>query len=293
MTITTVHRVSTSQPVVSITFDDGPHPDYTPKALAIMDKYKMKGTWFIVGELAAKAPRLLASIKEHGHDVATHSYKHIFLTNLDYNGVVGQLSQTKQVIQKQTGKFWPLIRPPYGAFNAAVLRAAEAQGHKWNVLWSVDPRDWESPTNNIISDVIAVLAPGAIILLHEATPRTTEALPSIFQEMKKRGLRSVPLSQLLAGQPALPSVSVCRTLVTTSPNMYGEDIEAVQLALISRGFDPGMVDSLYGSATAQAVSKFQASKGMTPTGTVDSATYKALGVRCAKTPAGVPPSRPR
>lgn len=195
--IPTVRFIETTDKVVFLTFDDGPEPVFTPLALAALKRYNSQAAWFILGKQAERYPDLLPAICQDGNDIGVHSYDHVSLTRLPQLQIIQQLERTKMLIQKETGQFWPYMRPPNGAYNNNVLQAAALAGFQWNVMWSVDPRDYRSSPEQIISHVLMNLRPGAIVVLHEVTPSTTQALPTLLQEISKRGYRTRSLSQYL------------------------------------------------------------------------------------------------
>ncbi|MGB4702149.1 MAG: polysaccharide deacetylase family protein [Syntrophomonadaceae bacterium] len=197
MAIPTVRFIETTEKVVFLSFDDGPEPVFTPLALAALKRYNSQAVWFILGKQAELYPDLLPQIYQGGHDIGVHSYDHISLTTLPQLQIVQQLERTKMLIQKATGQFWPYFRPPNGAYNNKVLQAAASAGFQWNVMWSVDPRDYRSTPEQIIDHVLMNLRPGAIVILHEVSSSTTQALPIILQEINKRGYRTRSLSQYL------------------------------------------------------------------------------------------------
>lgn len=197
MAIPTARFIETTENVVFLTFDDGPEPVFTPLALAALKRYNSQAVWFILGKQAELYPDLLPQIYQGGHDIGVHSYDHISLTTLPQLQIVQQLERTKMLIQKATGQFWPYFRPPNGAYNNKVLQAAASAGFQWNVMWSVDPRDYRSTPEQIIDHVLMNLRPGAIVILHEVSSSTTQALPIILQEINKRGYRTRSLSQYL------------------------------------------------------------------------------------------------
>lgn len=198
MGITTIRSVPTVEPAVCLTFDDGPHSVYTPRALEALQRYNSQATWFILGKLAQSRLSLLTDIYQGGNDIGVHSYDHVRLTGLSRQQIISQLERTKMLIQEATGQFWPYFRPPDGAYNDFVLETAASVGFEWNVLWLVDPRDYEASAAQIISRVLAGIQPGAIIILHEVTAPTTVALPVILEEIGRRGYRAVSLTTLLA-----------------------------------------------------------------------------------------------
>ncbi|MGI6549032.1 MAG: polysaccharide deacetylase family protein [Syntrophomonadales bacterium] len=201
MSITTVRKVATTERLVALTFDDGPHPVFTPRALDIMASYDSRGTWFVLGSLAKNHPDLIPRIASEGHEVGAHSYDHVDLTRLSRNQVYSQLSRTKELIVNQAGMFWPYFRPTFMAYNDMVLSVADMLGFLYNVLWSVDPRDYNSSANQIISRVLSAVTPGSIVILHEVTSSTTTALPTILRGLKEMGYSVVTISELLKAVP--------------------------------------------------------------------------------------------
>lgn len=195
--ILTIRFIDTSEKVIFLSFDDGPEPVFTPLALASLKKYQSQATWFILGKQAEKHPDLLGDIYQGDNAIGVHSYEHVSLTGLSPWQIIQQLERTKTLINDATGQFWPYFRPPNGAYNNKVLDAAAAVGFQWNVMWSVDPRDYQSTPQQIINHVLVNLQPGAIIVLHEVTPSTTQALPILLQEIGKRGYRARSLGQYL------------------------------------------------------------------------------------------------
>ncbi len=201
MSIMTVRKVPTTEKLVALTFDDGPHPTFTPRALDIMASHDSKGTWFVLGSLTENYPDLVTRIAAADHEIGTHSYDHVDLTRLSRTQIYSQLSRTKELIESQTGMFWPYFRPTYMAYNDTVLAVAEMLGFLCNVLWSVDPRDYNASANQIISRVLSAVTPGSIVILHEVTSSTTAALPAILRGLKDMGYSAVALSELLKAAP--------------------------------------------------------------------------------------------
>lgn len=201
MSITTVSRVPTNEKLVALTFDDGPHPEFTPRALKTLASYDSFGTWFVLGSLAQNYPDLVTHIASAGHEIGTHSYDHVDLTRLNRSQVYSQLSRTKELIKSQTGMFWPYFRPTYGAYNDMVLAVADLSGFLYNVLWSVDPRDYNASANQITSRVLSAVRPGSIVILHEVTSSTTTALPAILSGLKEMGYSVVTITELLKALP--------------------------------------------------------------------------------------------
>lgn len=178
---------------VCLTFDDGPSPTVTPKILAILKKYKIPATFFVLGQQAKRYPHLLRAIVHQGHVLGNHSYSHPFLPKLSASAQEKELSTTLDLlIPHQNSILW--FRPPYGAYNHQLAKLAQEKNMSV-VLWSVDPQDWKKPSANILRQrILKGLRPGAIILLHDIHMTTAAALEQIIQDILARGYKFVPLS---------------------------------------------------------------------------------------------------
>ncbi|MFY9371284.1 MAG: polysaccharide deacetylase family protein [bacterium] len=182
---------------VAITFDDGPFPGMTEQYLEILSQYGIKGTFFVVGELARQNPAQLQKIVEQGSELGNHSWAHGRLDKMPLEKVVSDLRRVAELIYETTGQEVRFLRPPYGRHSPAVIEAAEELGQQL-VLWNVDPRDWDkASTREIVNRVMAQVRPGSIILLHEGHPNTIKALPQIIEKLRERGLEPVSVSELL------------------------------------------------------------------------------------------------
>jgi peptidoglycan-N-acetylglucosamine deacetylase len=181
---------------VALTFDDGPSI-YTPKVLAILNRYHVHATFFEVGiEVPGNAP-VMNQILASGDEIGDHSLHHEAFPSFS------SIATTAARIKAATG-FQPcLFRPPYGSFNAGTVANARRAGMS-TIIWDVDPRDWSTPgTAAIYSRVVSGTHRGSIVLMHDGGgPRgeTVAALPRIIRTFKSRGYRVVTVSQLL-GQP--------------------------------------------------------------------------------------------
>lgn len=282
--ITTIRGVATSRRALTLTFDDGPDPTHTPQKLSMLSGAGAQATFFCLGKLIDPRPDLVGSIVAAGCEVGNHSYSHPYLTGLGYGGAYGEIDRARQSILRAGGGFALYFRPPYGDFNSTVLGAAQDAGYLYNVLWNVDPRDWERPSADaIIARVVGAAAPGSIVIMHDWVPETVWALPSIVSQLRADGYELVTLSALLGATPPPPPPplpSQCRRLSVQNPYIRGDDVLAVQQALVGRGYSPGPVDGVYGPRTASAVRAFQATEGLPVTGVVTAAEYARLAIVC-------------
>lgn len=181
---------------VALTFDDGPHPQYTPKILAILRKYHVKATFFVVGEMAAKQPELIRAEAADGHVVGNHTYHHVNLTKIPDSSIPIEWQAAQDVIKGITGKSMRFCRPPGGDYDGEVMKDATDLGLV-TVLWTDDPGDYASPGDKAIKRrVLSRIDDGGIILIHDGIQQTIDVLPQIIENLKKRGFRFVTVSEM-------------------------------------------------------------------------------------------------
>lgn len=188
------------QKYVALTFDDGPSPTVTPLILKTLDKYGAKGTFFMIGNEVQAHPEIAKQVVEAGHEVANHSYNHPDLTKLGYAAMEKELNLARDKIEQVTGVRPTLIRPPSGAYNNQLLNYANHHNNAI-VLWSVDPRDWQSRNATAVYNAIMKgVTSGSIILLHDIYPSTADALPKLLATLSSEGYEFITVSELLAIQ---------------------------------------------------------------------------------------------
>jgi peptidoglycan-N-acetylglucosamine deacetylase len=184
---------STSQPtsgIVRLTFDDGPVRANTPRILDVLSNYRVKATFFVLGQRAQRNPLLVKREYREGHSVQNHTYTHPELTTLSPAETRRELRATNLAI-KAAGVPRPYrFRPPQGHTNARVRSVGASLG-LIQTLWSVDPHDWANPpASEICSRVVTNVRPGSVVLLHDGSgSNTVEALPCIIKGLRAQGYR--------------------------------------------------------------------------------------------------------
>lgn len=188
------------QPVVYLTFDDGPHASYTPPMLEILSRYDAVATFFVLGVQVQRFPEVLEQVVDGGHRIASHTVNHPSLANLTREEFIGEVAGGDEAIRAVVGdRADPLacLRPPYGAVDERTAPLAAELG-KGLVMWDVDPQDWRQPgAEQIASYVLSHASPGAIILMHDGgggRSQTVAALETVLAELSSRGyeFRGIP-----------------------------------------------------------------------------------------------------
>lgn len=194
--------------VVSLTFDDGPDPQYTPRVLDILKQKRVPATFFVVGVNAEGHPDLLRREYQEGHLIGNHSYSHPNIATIGEDATALQLSATQRFIEYATGRSTTLFRPPYNADSepqtpaeiTPILRAQKM--HYITIGERIDPQDWRKGVTaaDIVDEVMNEAQSGHLILLHDAggdrTP-TLEALPQVIDRLRAAGYRFVALNELM------------------------------------------------------------------------------------------------
>ncbi|MDW8028446.1 MAG: polysaccharide deacetylase family protein [Armatimonadota bacterium] len=185
---------------VAITFDDGPHPDYTPKLLEILRQYEAKATFFVVGKMAEKYPNLVKEQVADGHSVGNHTYHHVNLTRIPKEYIATEIKACGEVLRSITGKAPRLFRPPGGDYDKQVAEVAEALGYTI-VLWSINPGDYADPGEKVIETlVLKKVRNGDIILLHDGVQETIDVLPQILGFLKDKGYQLVTVDEMMGNK---------------------------------------------------------------------------------------------
>jgi peptidoglycan-N-acetylglucosamine deacetylase len=207
-----IFSVQTTEPLIALTFDDGPNPAYTPQILDILAAHGVKATFFMVGRAIEAHPEVAAQVMQQGHEIGNHTWHHYSLNYLGPRAIHWELESTDDLI-RQLGYQAPIpFRSPYG-HSLLFLPWVLNQMHRANVLWSIDPKDWDAKSaDEVITRLDGNLHCGGILLLHDgdATPDglvygtrapTVEAVEQILTTYSAQGYRFVTLSELMAAGP--------------------------------------------------------------------------------------------
>ena len=211
-----VWSVPTTAPLVAFTFDDGPHPHYTPRVLAALRDAKVNVTFNVMGVQALRHPELLAEVVAAGHEIGNHTHTHADLSTLDRARTLAELRDTQDRLQQFVQQPVRLFRPPRGELTGFGVRAAAELGLDV-VMWSLDRgTGGVGSPQHVIDHITTHVRRGDIVGLHDglghaglqpassttrhlARRREVEmhALPRVLELVAARGLQVVPVTTLL------------------------------------------------------------------------------------------------
>jgi peptidoglycan/xylan/chitin deacetylase (PgdA/CDA1 family) len=179
---------------VSLTFDDGPSPEWTPKILDALREHRVHATFCLLGDNAAKHPALARRIVTEGHRVCNHSRSHADLARLPDHRVRQQVLIAQKQIRRATGRTPRTFRFPYGSSDRATNKIVEGYGLRV-LSWDVDPADWTRPSSGAITArVVREVRPGSVVLMHDGggdRDHTAASLDATITQLHAGGYRFV------------------------------------------------------------------------------------------------------
>lgn len=179
---------------IALTFDDGPHPKYTPEMLDGLKERNVKATFFLLGEEVEKYPEIVKQMHDDGHLIGNHSYKHEQLSKLSMEQACQQVSRTNELIYDITGEYPAFLRPPFGDWHDNL----DCKVNMVEVLWDVDTLDWSSQNHaQIVDKVMKNIKENDIILMHDGYETSVTAAMEIIDTLKKQGYEFVTVDELL------------------------------------------------------------------------------------------------
>jgi len=193
-------------PAVAITFDDGPTEPYTSQILDVLRSSGARATFFVLGTRADAAPDVVRRAASDGHEIGNHTWDHAALPLRAPSAIRQSIRRTSDLIETIAGTRPRVFRAPFGWRNPWSDRAARGEGCE-PVAWTVGVYDTDRPgVEAIVERSIAGLVDGSILLLHDGrsldpdpdASQVVAALPRILDEARRRGLRLLTVSQLLA-----------------------------------------------------------------------------------------------
>ena len=182
-----IYCVQTEEKKVAISFDCAWGTDYTDDLLNIMKDEGVRCTFFAVEFWSKKHPDYLKKIATNGHEIGTHSSTHPYMSKLNKDAIIQELTTSSQAIESVTGVKVDLFRAPYGDYNDLLIDTATELG-LYTIQWDVDSLDWKDlSAKDIENRVVKKVKNGSIVLFHNQGLNTAKALPNIIKTLKNKG----------------------------------------------------------------------------------------------------------
>ena len=201
-----VSRGRPRTPAIALTFDDGPTEPYTSEILDVLRTFGVRATFFVLGARAETAPDVIRRTARDGHEIGNHTWDHAALPLRTASSIRQSIRRTSDLVEQLAGTRPRVFRAPFGWRNPWSDGAARREGCE-PVAWTVGVYDTDRPgVDAIVKRSIDGMSDGTILLLHDGrsldpnpdASQVVAALPRILEEARRRGLRLLTVSQLLA-----------------------------------------------------------------------------------------------
>ncbi|MBD2439660.1 polysaccharide deacetylase family protein [Nostoc sp. FACHB-110] len=187
---------------IALTFDDGPHPQYTPQVLKVLDRYNITASFFWLGACVNRAPDVAKAVSTRHHWIGLHGYDHRSFPLLSPDQLKESLEKTQTAIYNSCNLLPTQVRdvrPPNGLFTPKTLQLFQ----QWNyrpVMWSVVPEDWVRPgINTVVQRVLQQVQNGSLIVLHDGVCGGQDAAATIeilIPQLLQQGYQFVTVESL-------------------------------------------------------------------------------------------------
>lgn len=167
---------------VSLTFDDGPHPEFTPQVLDVLRDAGVTATFFMLGECVLAHPDIVRRAVAEGHRVGAHGMAHNDLRHLPIATARLDVQRSIDALSRTIGVPVTLFRPPYRGVDlrtALMLRRLGLQVEMANH----DSYDWKPDVSaaDVVTRVNEAKA-GDVVLLHDIHAHTVEATAALVAD---------------------------------------------------------------------------------------------------------------
>lgn len=196
-----ISSVTSDDKSIALTFDDGPD-ESTERLLDVLLEYRVRATFFVVGENCQQRPNTVKRMFQEGHEIGNHTYTHLKFRGKTEERIVEEIAKTNQTVFELTGEIPRFFRPPGGTLSGLIKAAAKRENLRI-VLWTPeeDSKDWRNPgVAWIVKTVTEHARKGAIVLMHDGggpRPQTLKSLPAIIRILQADGYHFVTISELL------------------------------------------------------------------------------------------------
>jgi peptidoglycan/xylan/chitin deacetylase (PgdA/CDA1 family) len=192
---------------LALTFDDGPRDPSTLRLLEVLERHRVRASFFMIGEHVARLPDVARAVVNARHEIANHTFTHPMLSLHTQARVRDEINRCDQILEQTVGPHSRLFRPPYGARRPGVLREIRMRGFL-PVMWSVAGQDWKTQSPAAIEEnVCRTIRGGEVILLHDGSPDpsedrlgTVEATNRLIPRLQHEGYTFVTVGEMVANQ---------------------------------------------------------------------------------------------
>jgi peptidoglycan-N-acetylglucosamine deacetylase len=181
-------RVAARPRTVFLTFDDGPHPEHTPRLLATLRRFGARATFFMIGRVLREHPEVATEVHRAGHRLANHSTHHPWFNRISWARQRQEIAETDSLLQAVDGQATHLFRPPHGRMSGACV-ARTLLGPLRVSLWTTDSLDYRLTSAEVVAHLrTSGVQGGDILLFHDDAAVAADALETLLPEWRAQGL---------------------------------------------------------------------------------------------------------
>lgn len=179
---------------IALTFDDGPHPIYTPQMLELLKEEQVPATFFLLGENVELYGDVVKEIAKEGHLIGNHTYHHVQVTSLSLEEACKEIQETSDLIEELTGTGTEYVRPPFETWNEEL----EERLNLIPVMWSIDTKDWTTQNVDwIVRETVKHAEDHDIILMHDSYQSTVDAVKRVIEQLEAEGFEFVTVDEII------------------------------------------------------------------------------------------------
>lgn len=196
-----IHSVNIEEKQISLTFDvNFAEKDYLNDILNIMEKYNIKGTFFVMGSwinYTDENKEKLKLIANKGHEIGNHSYIHPNFSQISDEKIEKEIRKTDEAIRNVTKDASKLFRFPSGDYNEKSVKKVKELGYI-PIQWDVDSIDWREDGEKVEYERIKKkVKNGSILLYHNNAKYTPKNIEKIIKELKEEGYEFKTVGEMI------------------------------------------------------------------------------------------------
>ncbi len=186
-----VWRIESSSNELFLTFDDGPHPDITPRVLELLNEYDAKATFFCIGDRVKQYPAIVEQIIAAGHIIGNHTQHHLNGWKTSTNEYVVDVEEAQRLIKTS------LFRPPYGRMTGKQARSIRKMGMKI-IMWTILSADYDQDISpaDVSKRVTENIQNGSIVVFHDSEKAELNMMFALTELLKKGSQKGFKFSVL-------------------------------------------------------------------------------------------------
>lgn len=193
--------IDPEQPMVALTFDDGPYRNNTKAIMELFEQYNARATFFVVGYHLDVYTEATLDAYERGFQIGNHTLNHPALRQISDEKAMEEIEGMNRKLNELGIPGDLMLRPPYGEYTEYLQENLNVP----MIGWNVDSADWLSKdAEKIYEQVVGKVKDGDIVLLHDLQDATAEAMQRVVPELVAQGFQLVTVEEMFRAKGIEP-----------------------------------------------------------------------------------------